>query len=78
LSLAWLCHSFTAWCDNSKGRAVFVSDSITVISIIKEVVTKEATAKRVAIEPQLGSSLLSSRRHRYHYHRMYINGMRRC
>jgi len=40
-------------CEYEKGRAVFRSDSLTAVSILKEVVTKEATAKKIAIAVDL-------------------------
>jgi len=40
-------------CDYEKGRAVFRSDSLTAVSILKEVVTREATAKKIAIAVDL-------------------------
>lgn len=40
-------------CDYTRGRGVFKSDSISVISIIKEVITKEATQKKTQINIQL-------------------------
>ncbi len=37
----------------SKGRCVFRSDSVTAISIVKEVLTKEATSKKIQISVEL-------------------------
>jgi Bardet-Biedl syndrome 7 protein len=36
-------------CEYEKGRATFRSDSITAVSILKEVITKEATSKKINI-----------------------------
>jgi len=41
------------YCDYCKGKAIFQSDSITTISILKEVMTKEATTKKIAINISL-------------------------
>jgi Bardet-Biedl syndrome 7 protein len=43
----------------SKGRCVFRSDSLTSISIVKEVLTKEATSKKISIHVELDLSLPS-------------------
>lgn len=37
-------------CDYAKGEATFRSDSLTTLSIVKEVVSKEATARKVHIQ----------------------------
>jgi Bardet-Biedl syndrome 7 protein len=37
-------------CDYCKGEATFRSDSLTTLSIVKEVVTKEATARKIQIQ----------------------------
>lgn len=49
-ALAVVCVAVPAcFCDHRKGKAVFKSDSMTAISIVKEVITKEATSKKVQI-----------------------------
>ena len=37
-------------CDYCKGEATFRSDSLTTLSIVKEVVTKEATSRKIQIQ----------------------------
>jgi len=43
----------------SKGRCTFRSDSVTAISIVKEVLTKEATSKKIQIQVELDLALPS-------------------
>jgi Bardet-Biedl syndrome 7 protein len=40
-------------CEYSKDKAVFKSDSVSTISILKETITKEATSKKISINPDL-------------------------
>lgn len=42
--------------DYKKGEATFRSDSITTLAIVKEVVTKEATARKIQIQIQASPS----------------------
>jgi Bardet-Biedl syndrome 7 protein len=44
-------------CEYEKGRALFRSDSLTAISILKEVITKEATNKKINIQVDLDLKL---------------------
>ena len=46
-------------CEYERGRVTFKSDSITVISILKEVLTKEATNKKINIQVDLDLKLES-------------------
>lgn len=44
-------------CEYERGRIVFRSDSLTVISILKEILTKEATSKKINIQVDLDLKL---------------------
>ena len=43
-------------CDYRRGEATFRSDSLTTLAIVKEVVTKEATARKIQIQVRGGAA----------------------
>lgn len=40
----------TLWADYASGRGTFISDSVTTLSILKEVITREATKRQVRVD----------------------------
>ena len=42
---------------SSKGEAIFKSDNISTISILKDVLTKEATKKKIRLEISYGEHI---------------------
>lgn len=45
-------------CKYSKGQAIFKSDNISTISVIKDFLTKEATTRHIKIEVNLSKDLM--------------------
>lgn len=43
-----------------KGEATFKSDNISTISIIKDVITKEAISRKIRIDIQFGKKIISN------------------